>query len=365
MKRKCLKFEEKKLLLKYHFESDMDLDKLSSEFKTSKSNIYNWLRKIDYNYDNVNRLKGNKSLKERKSRMKSELSDEIKEEILELIKKHPLMGPLKIKQYFFRHNQLLLSQKKIYYFLKEEGIIENRNKKKLEVTKSIRSFEYPVPLSAVQIDLLTMKLTGGQKLTLVTIIDDYSRYILSSKFIAIKDMQEVIKIFSEVIKEHGVIDVVITDKGSEFVSWHSFTKFEELLCNLDIELIASGPHQPQCQGKIERWHKTFRDDFEGIYGGFNYSSEAQLELDNFINYYNNERPHQALKGLVPADRFFGLSEELESELASYKSGKREDEMIYFACNIKGKKIVVSGSTMGESKIYINNCEVKNYEQVIN
>ena len=72
-----------------------------------------------------------------------------------------------------------------------------------------------------------------------------------------------------------------------------------------------------------------------------------------------------MKGLVPADRFFGLSEELESELASYKSGKREDEMIYFACNIKGKKIVVSGSTMGESKIYINNCEVKNYEQVIN
>ncbi len=76
--KKHLKFEEKKLLLKYHFESDMDLDKLSSEFETSKSNIYNWLRKIDYNYDNVNRLKVNKSLKERTSRIKSELSDEIK-----------------------------------------------------------------------------------------------------------------------------------------------------------------------------------------------------------------------------------------------------------------------------------------------
>ena len=35
MKRKHLKFEEKKLLLKYHFESGMDLDKLSIEFLTS------------------------------------------------------------------------------------------------------------------------------------------------------------------------------------------------------------------------------------------------------------------------------------------------------------------------------------------
>ena len=77
--------------------------------------------------------------------------------------------------------------------------------------------------------MLSLKLTGGQKITLVTLIDDYSRYILASIFIAIKEMSEVIAIARSVIKKHGVFERVICDKGSEFVSWQSFTRFEEFL----------------------------------------------------------------------------------------------------------------------------------------
>ena len=365
-KRKHLKYEEKYLLLKSHFQSNIDMNKLSTEFGVSKGSIYNWLHKIDYDFENISRLKISRMRIERKSRIQLELSDWVKRDILTLISKHPLMGSLKIKQYFFRHHQILLSEKKIYYYLKKEGIIEGRRNiaSSTSKDKECRRFEYPTPLAAVQVDLLTMRLTGGQKLTLVTIIDDYSRYILESRFIAVKEMSEVIKVVGSAIRKHGVFEIVITDKGSEFVSWQSFTKFEEFLCSLDIELIASGPSQPQCQGKIERWHKTFRNDFEGVHGGFSYHSEAQLELDRFVNYYNNERPHQALEGLVPADRFFGLSEELNKELLEYKSGNRANEMIYFSCNIKGEKVVVSGPTVGEANIYINNSEVENYGKVI-
>jgi len=364
-KRNYLKYEEKYLLLKNHFQSDISLEQLLKEFKVSRNTVYNWLRKIEYNFENIERLKITRTIKERKSRIKLELSDEIKKEILLLISKHPLMGALKIKQYFFRHKQILLSEKKIYFYLKEEGIIEARNKSnESKKAKETRRFEYPVPLSAIQIDLLTLKLTGGQKLTLITLIDDYSRYILASVFVPVKEMSEVIKISRNVIKKHGIFERVICDKGCEFVSWQSFTRFEEFLCDWDIELIASGPHQPQCQGKIERWHKTLREEFEGVHGGFSYHSEAQLALDKFVCYYNNERPHQALLGLVPADRFYGLSEELEKELGEYKNGKREDEIIYFTCNIQGKKIVISGAKNEEASVYINNCEVINYNKII-
>ena len=345
-------------------QSNISLEKLSKEFDINKGTIYNWLRKIDYDFENIEKLRRDNTFKERKSRIRLELDEWVKKEILTLISKHPLMGALKLKQYFFRHYQLLLPEKKIYFYLKEQGIIENRNQITTKTKKEIRRFEYPAPLSAVQLDLLTVKLTGGQKIILVTIIDDYSRYILASKFIAIKEMSEVITILSSTIRQYGIFERVITDKGSEFVSWHSFTKFEDFLCNLDIELIASGPAQPQCQGKVERWHRTFREDFENIYGGFSYHSEIQLELDRFVSYYNNERPHQALNGLVPTDRFFGLSEELEKELLEYKTGNRENKIIYFACNIKGKKIVVSGPRDEETNIYINNCEVKNYDEII-
>ena len=45
-----------------------------------------------------------------------------------------------------------------------------------------------------------------------------------------------------------------------------------------------------------------------------YSSEAQLWIRDLQNWYNYERPHQGIGGLVPADRFFGMQEEIEAEL---------------------------------------------------
>ena len=125
-KRKYLKYEEKYLLLKNHFQSDISLQILTKEFDVSLNSVYSWLRKIDYDFENIERLKINRTLKERKTRIKLELSDDVKKEILELISKHPTMGALKIKQYFFRHRQVLLSEKKIYFYLKAEGIIEGR-----------------------------------------------------------------------------------------------------------------------------------------------------------------------------------------------------------------------------------------------
>ena len=118
-------------------------------------------------------------------------------------------------------------------------------------------------------------------------------------------------------------------------------------------MIASGPETPQNQGKIERWHQTLRKEFEAVRGRFENQAEAQLELERFVNYYNYERPHQALGGLVPADRFFGIAADLEKELASYHAGGRADERIYFCCNIQGRRLVVSGPRGGELSIYSN------------
>ena len=140
------------------------------------------------------------------------------------------------------------------------------------------------------------------------------------------------------------------------------TKFEELLCAFDTELISSGPETPQNQGKIERWHQTFRFDCESRHGRFTLKSEAQYYITEFVNYYNYERPHQGIGGLVPADRFFGISEELENELGTYCNNMRSNECIYFSCNINGKKLVVSGSRDKNLSIY-QNIEEKIYGKV--
>ena len=68
-KYKHLKYEEKYLLLKNHFQSGVKLDLLVEEFGVRKSTIYNWFRKIDYDFENIERLRNNHPKRERRSRI--------------------------------------------------------------------------------------------------------------------------------------------------------------------------------------------------------------------------------------------------------------------------------------------------------
>jgi putative transposase len=362
---KFLKYKEKYLLLKRYFESGIHASDLATEAGVHVSTVYNWLHRIDYNFSNVENLRTPVSEKKRSGSglELGALSDWVKSEILSLLKSHPEMGSLKIKQYFFRHHQLLLSQRHIYEFLKSEGIIAKRRSSSDSKPSGdhTRRFEYTSPLSAVQIDLLQFSSVCGVKLYLVTLLDDFSRFILISRFIAVKSMDEVIRVFRMAIKQWGLIEVLISDKGSEFVSWKSFTRFEQLLCDLDIELISCGPQAPWNIGKLERWHQSFRKEFESVTGPFESSVLAQDALDRYVNYYNYERPHQAIGGLVPADRFFGVSEELTSELSAIARSNK-DKKIYFTCNIGNQRLVVSGVRDNHLKVYHNNEEKVSWQK---
>lgn len=345
-----LSYKEKYFALENYFENGLSVQDLSDTLGIGESTVRDWLKIIDCNFDNIDRLKRKERLIPINPNNIASIPEEIKNEILKLVKTHPEMGPLKVKQYFYRHHQKLLSEKKIYFFLKEKGFVKTRQEQKRDLVHD-RRFEYQKALEAVQLDLLTLTLSGGAQIYLVTFLDDFSRYILSSRFVEVKTMKEVIKLFRKTLKIYGLMDIILTDRGSEFVSWQSFTEFEELLCNLDIELIASGPETPQNQGKLERWHRTLREECVGKSGGFDSRAQAELELNRFIAYYNYERPHQGIGGLVPADRFYGVAEELEKELEIYRNGGRKNECIYVSCNINGKKLVISGPRNGELNIY--------------
>lgn len=348
-------FREKKFIMEQYFKNGLSVAELVEQYGMSGTAVREWLNKINYDLSNIEALRHKRYPTEKtKQNLTLKLTDWVKEEIAKLLKKNSLIGPLKIKQYFFRIHQEVISERMIYFYLKEKGIIDNRRRNKNPKKKEHnRRFEYPYPLAAVQLDLLTIRLPRKEKIYLVTFLDDYSRFILLSQFIAEKTMSNVIKCLARVIKDYGIMEIIIIDKGSEFVSWKSFTDFEEQLCTFAIELIASGPGKPQNQGKVERWHRTYREEFEKKIVRFESMAQAQLETTQFVNYYNYERPHQGIRGLFPADRFFGISEELEKELALYRSGRREKECIYFCCNINGKKIVVSGPRNGELTIYQN------------
>ena len=171
---KMYSFEEKSLVVGHYFAKTMLLKDLATSFDMSRTTISKWLRVIDYDIVNIDRLKPVvKPLKAAgiTSDIQS-LPRDIRREIDKLLKHNPNWGSLKIKEYFFRHYQKVLSGKSIYY-LKESGVIEARKKASKEAASIAhdRRFEYDAPMKAVQCDCLQLTLAGGEKIQLVTFID--------------------------------------------------------------------------------------------------------------------------------------------------------------------------------------------------
>lgn len=333
-------FQEKEIALRAFFSGayeGMSLKEFSGICGINYYTLLGWVRAINWDVSRVEELR-------RKPRKRGEnplgLSLPVEGLILELKSRYPDWGPLKIKQYLFRHEQILLPTTRIYKFLKSRGLVHERSAVELAAAKP-RSFEYPYPLAAVQMDVLDVTLSSGTTIHLMTLLDDFSRFVLGCRFAPVKTMAEAMAALRESVRVYGLMEKLLTDLGSEFVSWQSFTAFEQLLCDWDVEHIQSGPRNPQHQGKAERWHQTVREALAER-GPLDYSSEAQLWIRQVVDVYNYERPHQALGGLAPADRFFGLKEELEAELERYRSGERQGQRIYFACRVGGQKVVVSG-----------------------
>jgi transposase InsO family protein len=355
--RKCrhYTFEEKKLAMESYFSdrykgSGMSLAQFSAVCGINRWTLRDWARAIDWDRTQIDKLR-RKRRRPKAVQTVIGLQEPVQELIIEIKKQNRSWGPLKIKQYLFRHEQMLIPQTSIYRLLKAKGLV-NERVEPAEVPKHERSFEYPYAMAAVQMDLMSLTLSSGQTIYLVTLIDDFSRFVLTTRFVPVKTMDEVIDVFKQSIVVYGVMEKVLTDYGSEFVSWQCFTRFEQLLVDLDIEYIASGPDKKENQGKIERWHQTVRQALRER-GPLDYSSEAQLWIAQVADHYNYERPHQALGGLVPGDRFFGVHEELDVELQKYRRGQRPDQRLYFACRIGDQKIVVSGPRSEQLGVLVN------------
>jgi len=353
------KFEEKKLVLETFLSkkySEMSLTAFSGICGIKYHTLYGWGRSIGWDRLRIEELR-------RKSPKKSvdiltQLSKPVQDLILQVKDRFASWGPLKIKQYLFRHEQVLVPQTSVYRFLKSKGLVKEREEQSTAETGHGRRFEYPYPLAAVQMDLMHLTLSSGVTIYLITLLDDFSRFILGTCFVAVKTMDEAIAAVTESVRTYGVMERLLTDLGSEFVSWQRFTRFEELLSDLDVEHIASGPDKKENQGKVERWHQTVRQALRER-GPLDYSSEAQLWIRGVTDMYNYERPHEALGGLVPADRFFGVSEELEAELEQYRKDERSGQRIYFTCRVGDQKIVVSGPRADKLSVMMNGVDLKN------
>ena len=141
---------------------------------------------------------------------------------------------------------------------------------------------------------------------LCTILDDYSRFILSWRLCSGMAAEDVKQTLAEAIEGSGIGNPTVlhrprllSDNGPCYVS-------KALRVYLDKEGIRhtrGKPYHPMTQGKIERYHRSMKN----ILLLDNYYSPEDLEyhISSFVDYYNNCRYHEALNNVTPADVYYG------------------------------------------------------------
>jgi transposase InsO family protein len=184
----------------------------------------------------------------------------------------------------------------------------------------VRSFERAKPNQLWQTDLFTFVLKRqNRRVYLVAFLDDHSRFIVSYGLHASQSSALVLEVLRAGIVSHGRPEEILTDNGSQYVTWRGKSAFTRELEKLGIKQIVSRPRHPQTLGKIERfWGTLWRECVETAV--FVDLGDARTRIGHFIDHYNFQRPHQGLDGLVPADRFFRAAPEVIQTLQARVAG---------------------------------------------
>ena len=156
---------------------------------------------------------------------------------------------------------------------------------------------------------------------LVTVMDDYSRFILAWKVQRDMTANSLIEVVQEAVDSTGMTDVPLEDRtkllsgnGSGYVS----RAFREYMRVVGIRHVLAAPYHPQTNGKLERYHRTLKDDINQV--PYEVVEDLEAAIRDFVEFYNYRRCHQALRVVTPADVLEGR---LEAILAQRKEVQRE------------------------------------------
>jgi len=153
----------------------------------------------------------------------------------------------------------------------------------------------------------------------LTIIDDHSRFSIKiAPRLSTKNV--VIPVFTEVFHEYGLPDSILSDNGSQFSGFRKgYTQFERWLMELDILPIHGRIKHPQTQGKIERFHRTMKQELLNHVSISNID-DAEAQFLDWREKYNNIRPHEALGMKTPGQVYIASPRAYPEKIRDWEYG---------------------------------------------
>ena len=267
-----------------------------------KSSYYRWWRQWQ-------RCDGLESHSGDRRRPWNRITPEEEGKILAVAWESPELSSRQLAAWITDNAGFAVSESTVYRILRREGLVK-RQEVQLVAGKEYHT-KTTRPHQMWATDASYFRVIGWGYYYLVTVMDDYSRFILAWKLQKDMSANSLIEVVQEAVDATGMTDVpvedrtkLLSDNGSGYVS----RAFRDYLNLVGIRHILAAPYHPQTNGKLERYHQSIKREVNQV----PYELPGQLEraITDFVDYYNYRRYHKALGNVTPADVLYGRRGEI-------------------------------------------------------
>lgn len=235
------------------------------------------------------------------------MSDDVARVICEARRQHPSWGPEKLLDWLAPRHPDVVEWPAVSTagdLLARRGLVKKRRRR--------RTYQHPgvVPATTTQPnDLWTADFKGhfrtqdGIYCYPLTITDLHTRFLLACHGLLSTKGQGVRPVCDRLFREYGLPRAIRTDNGVPFATtgMHGLSQLNVWWIRLGIQHQRILPAHPQQNGAHERMHKTLKG--EAIRPPRATLAAQQRKFNRFRHEYNEERPHQTLRGRTPASLY--------------------------------------------------------------
>ena len=242
----------------------------------------------------------------------------VREQVVKAALEQPEKSPRELAWHLTDNEEYFISESSVYRILKSYDLVTSPV---FQMITAGDRFETPTQRvnEMWQTDFTQFKVISWGWYYLCTILDDYSRYILSwrlSTNMAAGDVEETLQMALDKVEVTRVKvkhrPRLLSDNGPAFVS----QALKEYLRRYRLTHIRGAPYHPMTQGKIERYHRSMKNVVK--LQTFYFPWELEQTIKEFVVYYNNERYHESLDNLTPADVFYGRGQSILDQREAIK-----------------------------------------------
>ena len=233
------------------------------------------------------------------------IPDEVRRKVVKLALKETELSPRELAVTFTDTESYFVSEASVYRVLKAHDLITSPA---FIVIKAASEFKDKTTAinQLWQTDFTYLKVLGWGWFYLSTVLDDYSRYIVSWKLCTNMRAEDVPDTLDLALQASGCDQVhvvhkprLLSDNGSSYVSGD----LAEWLQDKGMKHSRGAPYHPQTQGKIERWHQTLKNSI--LLENYFLPGDFETQIEAFVDHYNHQRYHESLNNVTPADVYFG------------------------------------------------------------